>query len=128
MKKAEFLKQENVPQFIKDLVEKAPDDAEIECIAMSAGKKEPTAQKGECFSCNDCGSTCNEDGINIGPYIEVLFTQLKEIADMADCKGKIKVEDVDLVKSILDTMESSKDNMADYLNDQKRLRSGKAAV
>lgn len=46
MKKMEFLKQENVPQFIKDIVALAPDDAEVNL--MSLGLPVPGAEKVDC--------------------------------------------------------------------------------
>lgn len=39
MKKADFLKQENVPEFIKEIVRNAPDDAEVNLMEMKVGRK-----------------------------------------------------------------------------------------
>lgn len=125
MKKAEFLKQENVPQFLKDLVEKAPDDAEVEVVRMGIPVPEEEGEEEEGCSCDSCQDQ-NEDGINIAPYVEILFTHLKEVADLADCKGRIKPEDVDIIRSILNNVESTGDEMRDYLAYQKRKKEGNA--
>lgn len=123
MKKAEFLKQENVPQFIKDLVAKAPDDTEITMHSIEVGKPEPTAKEDGCKKgCEHCegSSVPYEDGINIGPYIEIMYRHLTEIADLADCNGRIRVTDADIAISVLDSLEACKDTMADYLRTQKK--------
>lgn len=114
MKKSEFMKQENVPQFIKDLIDDAPDDAEINFKQVELSEKDVPPTKKPLDRCKHCQER-NDGGINLGPHIEALYTQLKELADLADCEGRIKQEDAYTAKGILDLMDSSVDCFDDYL-------------
>lgn len=115
MKKAEFLKNENVPQFIKDLLADAPDDAEIgmEVVGIKGGKKS-TASKQDGVKCEGCEEEY-KDGIAIAPHIVSLATQLENMSDIADCKGRIRKEDIPAVRSMRAIMVSTLDVLEDLL-------------
>lgn len=122
MTKAEILKDENIPQFIKEIIANAPEDADIEICAVKSDRK-PTAKEDgrKCDSCNKK----NEGGISVGPYIESLFTQLKELADMADCEGNLNEKDVELAISLVSLLDSSLDCLDEYLTSERNRREKK---
>lgn len=62
MTKSEFLAQENVPEFIKEIVASIPDDADVDIEGFKLGR--PPKKEG----CS-CGRV-HEDGVDISPYIE----------------------------------------------------------
>lgn len=98
MKKAEFLKQENVPEFIKQIVRNALDDVEISMGKIGVHTHSPKKE-------NDCGDCCGkcekyEDGIDISDHVENIADQLITIIDSCDCEGKIK-GDYDSVRKTL---------------------------
>lgn len=97
MTKAEFLKQENVPQFIKDLVSVAPDDAQIEMDVTGVRKGEN--KKSSC-NCEGCG-TCYEDGLDISDHMESIADQLVTIIDNCDDQGNLKNDPKALQQTVI---------------------------
>ncbi|MDD2960056.1 MAG: hypothetical protein PHR92_16355 [Lachnospiraceae bacterium] len=112
MNKTEFLNQEGVPQFLKDLLEGLPENAEVDVLGMEIGRK-PTAKK-EGHKCEGCKEEY-KDGILIAPHIESLYTQLQSMGEIADCKGRIRQEDVAAVEGIRAMMEATLDAMDEFL-------------
>lgn len=113
MKKAEFLTQENVPQFIKDLVALAPDDAEVDF--MSLGLPVPGAKPADhSCECNDCKGEY-EEGINIFAYLDSLGSSLTELMEMTDCKGNISKKDVDKAAGYVDVMSGTISQLFKFL-------------
>lgn len=74
MKKADFLKQENVPEFIKEIVRNAPDDAEVDIMEMKVGRKP------EGSGC--CCDRENEDGVDISAYLEGIAERAAALVDV----------------------------------------------
>ena len=71
MTKSEFLAQENVPEFIKEIVASIPDDAEVNVMGMSVEK--PQRKKESC-SCD----RVYEDGVDISPYLEDVYKRQRQ--------------------------------------------------
>lgn len=67
MTKSEFLAQENVPEFIKEIVASIPDDAEVNVMRMSMEK--PQRNKENC----NCDRVY-EDGVDISLTLKVSRT------------------------------------------------------
>lgn len=88
MTKSEFLAQENVPEFIKEIVASIPDDAEVNVMGMSMEK--PQRNKENC-NCN----RVYEDGVDISPYLEGIADPLESLVDLTDCKGRISRSNLD---------------------------------
>lgn len=88
MTKSEFLAQENVPEFIKEIVASIPDDAEVDVMRMSMEK--PQRNKENC----NCDRVY-EDGVDISPYIEGIADPLESLVDLTDCKGRISRSNLD---------------------------------
>ena len=88
MTKSEFLAQENVPEFIKEIVASIPDDAEVNVMGMSVEKPQ---RKKEICSCD----RVYEDGVDISPYIEGIADPLESLVDLTDCKGRISRSNLD---------------------------------
>ena len=91
MTKSEFLAQENVPDFIKEVVSRVvsslPSDVDVEIEELKLGKP----QKKESCSCD----RVHEDGVDISPYLEGIADRLVSLVDLTDCKGHILRSDLD---------------------------------
>lgn len=91
MTKSEFLAQENVPDFIKEVVSRfvssLPSDVDVEIEELKLGKP----QKKESCSCD----RVHEDGVDISPYLEGIADRLVSLVDLTDCKGHILRSDLD---------------------------------
>lgn len=87
MTKSEFLAQENVPEFIKEIVASIPDDADVDIEGFKLGR--PPKKEG----CS-CGRV-HEDGVGISPYIEGIADPLESLVDLTDCKGRISRSNLD---------------------------------
>lgn len=91
MTKSEFLAQENVPDFIKEIVSRVvsslPSDVDVEIEELKLGKP----QKKESCSCD----RVHEDGVDISPYLEGIADRLVSLVDLTDCKGHILRSDLD---------------------------------
>lgn len=88
MTKSEFLAQENVSEFIKEIVASIPDDAEVNVMRMSMEK--PQRNKENC----NCDRVY-EDGVDISPYLEGIADPLESLVDLTDCKGRISRSNLD---------------------------------
>lgn len=115
MKKADFLKQENVPQFIKDLVANAPDDAEIGFHAIDLSTKKESCKCDEEGGSCDC--KCKEvvDGINISGYLDTIGNNLVSIMDLTDKEGNVEKSDAKIIASRLDVIEATVDRLKDFV-------------
>lgn len=102
MKKSEFMKQENVPQFIKDLIADIPDDAVVDIGSFRLGNKpKESSSKRE---------TCDEvykGGIMVAPIIDNLISSIDTLLDLTDCQGSIRKEDIDRVKAVAFAIQGS---------------------
>lgn len=87
MTKSEFLAQENVPEFIKEIVASIPYDADVEIEGFKLGR--PPKKEG----CS-CGRV-HEDGVDISPYIKGIADPLESLVDLTDCKGRISRSNLD---------------------------------
>lgn len=91
MTKSEFLAQENVPDFIKEVVSRVvsslPSDVDVEIEELKLSKP----QKKESCSCD----RVHEDGVDISPYLEGIADRLVSLVDLTDCKGHILRSDLD---------------------------------
>lgn len=87
MTKSEFLAQENVPEFIKEIVASIPDDADVEIEGFKLGR--PPKKEG--CSCD----RVYEDGVDISPYLEGIADRLVSLVDLTDCKGRISRSTLD---------------------------------
>lgn len=126
MKKFEFMKLENAPQFIKDLIDDLPDDVEIGFKSLNLSNetlnKQSDKQPDKCENCQ----RKNADGVNIGPQIETIYTMLNELSDLADCEGRVSLEDAGIIRCITDLMEESLDYIHTYMNIKKDKKGKKA--
>lgn len=87
MTKSEFLAQENVPEFIKEIVASIPDDADVDIEGFKLGR--PPKKEG--CSCD----RVYEDGVDISPYLEGIADRLESLVDFTDCKGRISRSNLD---------------------------------
>lgn len=87
MTKSEFLAQENVPEFIKEIVASIPDDADVEIESFKLGKP----RKKESCSCD----RVHEDGVDISAYVEGIGDRVVALIELSDCKGRISRSDLD---------------------------------
>ena len=87
MTKSEFLAQENVPEFIKEIVASIPDDADVDIEGFKLGR--PPKKEG--CSCD----RVYEDGVDISPYLEGIADRLVSLVNLTDCKGHIARNDLD---------------------------------
>lgn len=115
MKKADFLKQENVPEFIKEIVRNAPDDAEVNVMGMRIPKA-PTAEKG--CSCGECKK--NEDGVSVGAYIESLADTFCNMVDLCDDDGKVARSDIPVLTGYIDVVSGTLDRFFNFLDAEQK--------
>lgn len=102
MKKSEFMKQENVPQLIKDLVASIPDDAVVNIGSIHLDG-EPKENGCKCDTCDEV----YKDGIAAAPVIDNLVSSVTTLLDLTDCQGNVRKEDTDRVKSIAFAIQGS---------------------
>jgi hypothetical protein len=102
MKKSEFMKQENVPQFIKDLIENIPDDAVVNLGSLHIGSK---PKEGGC-KCDTCDEVY-KDGVMVAPIIDNLVSSMETLLDLTDCQGNIRKDDTDRVKAVAFAIQGS---------------------
>lgn len=108
MTKSEFLAQENVPEFIKEIVASIPDDAEVNVMGMSIEK--PQRKKESC-SCD----RVYEDGVDISPYLEGIADRLVSLVDLTDCKGRISRSDLDKAMGQVDIISGTVSQLYNFL-------------
>lgn len=117
MTKAEFLKQENVPEFIKEIVASIPDDAEVNVMGMSMEK--PRQNKEKC-SCD----RVYEDGVDISPYLEGIADRLVSLVDLTDCKGCIARKDLDKAVGQVDVISGTVSQFYNFLANEPKESKG----
>ena len=113
MTKAEFLKQENVPKFIKEIVASIPDDASVDIMKMNAEKSQPEKK-----SCN-CDQL-HEDGVDISPYLEGIADRLVSLVDLTDCKGRIARNDLDKAVGQVDVISGTVSQFYNFLANEPK--------
>lgn len=113
MTKSEFLAQENVPEFIKEIVASIPDDAEVNVMGMSIEK--PQRKKENC-SCD----RVYEDGVDISPYLEGIADRLVSLVDLTDCKGHILKSDLDKAIGHVDVISGTVSQLYNFLANEPK--------
>lgn len=108
MTKSEFLAQENVPEFIKEIVSSIPDDAEVNVMGMSMEK--PQRNKENC----NCDRVY-EDGVDISAYLEGIADRLVSLVDLTDCKGRISRSDLDKAMGQVDIISGTVSQLYNFL-------------
>lgn len=119
MTKSEFLAQENVPDFIKEIVSRVvsslPSDVDVEIEELKLGKP----QKKESCSCD----RVHEDGVDIFPYLEGIADRLVSLVDLTDCKGHILRSDLDKAMGHVDVISGTVSQLYNFLaNEPKEVR------
>lgn len=112
MKKSEFLAQENVPEFIKEIVRNAPDDAEVNLMEMKVGRKP------EGSGC--CCDHENEDGVDISAYLEGIADRAIALIDLTDCKGRVARCDLDKVLGQVDVLSGTVEQLYNFLANEPK--------
>lgn len=113
MTKSEFLAQENVPEFIKEIVASIPDDAEVNVMGMSIEK--PQRKKESC-SCD----RVYEDGVDISTYLEGIADRLVSLVDLTDCKGHILRSDLDKAIGHVDVISGTVSQLYNFLANEPK--------
>lgn len=91
MKKEEFLKQENIPQFIKDLVANAPGNPDIHMATLKVdGSKEGGCS---CNGCDRCKAVSDPDSIDLYSYLFDLDAVCSDLANLTDDYVCLKRDD-----------------------------------
>lgn len=107
MTKSEFLAQENVPEFIKEIVASIPDDADVDIEGFKLGR--PPKKEG----CS-CGRV-HEDGVDISSYIEGIAAPLESLVDLTDCKGRISRSNLDKAIGHVDVISGVMSQLYNFL-------------
>lgn len=116
MTKSEFLAQENVPDFIKEIVSRVvsslPSDVDVEIEELKLGKP----QKKESCSCD----RVHEDGVDISPYLEGIADRLVSLVDLTDCKGHILRSDLDKAMGHVDVISGTVSQLYNFLANEPK--------
>lgn len=116
MTKSEFLAQENVPDFIKEVVFRVvsslPSDVDVEIEELKLGKP----QKKESCSCD----RVHEDGVDISPYLEGIADRLVSLVDLTDCKGHILRSDLDKAMGYVDIISVTVSQLYNFLANEPK--------
>lgn len=116
MTKSEFLAQENVPDFIKEVVSRVvsslPSDVDVEIEELKLGKP----QKKESCSCD----RVHEDGVDISPYLEGIADRLVSLVDLTDCKGHILISDLDKAMGHVDVISGTVSQLYNFLANEPK--------
>lgn len=112
MTKSEFLAQENVPDFIKEVVSSLPSDVDVEIEELKLGKP----QKKESCSCD----RVHEDGVDISPYLEGIADRLVSLVDLTDCKGHILRSDLDKAMGHVDIISVTVSQLYNFLANEPK--------
>lgn len=113
MTKSEFLAQENVPEFIKEIVASIPDDAEVNVMRMSMEKPQRNKENCNC----DC---VYEDGVDISPYLEGIADRLVSLVNLTDCKGHIARNDLDKAVGYVDVISGTVSQFYNFLANEPK--------
>lgn len=116
MTKSEFLAQENVPDFIKEVVSRVvsslPSDVDVEIEELKLVKP----QKKESCSCD----RVHEDGVDISPYLEGIADRLVSLVDLTDCKGHILRSDLDKAMGHVDVISGTVSQLYNFLANEPK--------
>lgn len=116
MTKSEFLAQENVPDFIKEVVSRVvsslPSDVDVEIEELKLGKP----QKKESCSCD----RVHEDGVDISPYLEGIADRLVSLVDLTDCKGHILRSDLDKAMGHVNIISGTVNRLYSFLANEPK--------
>lgn len=116
MTKSEFLAQENVPDFIKEIVSRVvsslPSDVDVEIEELKLGKP----QKKESCSCD----RVHEDGVDISSYLEGIADRLVSLVDLTDCKGHILRSDLDKAMGHVDVISGTVSQLYNFLANEPK--------
>lgn len=117
MKKAEFMKQENVPLFIKHLLRNTPEDAEINFSSLHIrhGENDDSDDEAESCSCNDDSLKSYPDGLDITSYLDSIVHVSEYLINVTDDKCRIAREDVDCVLGYVDVLSGTVSQLFNYL-------------
>lgn len=110
MTKAEILKDKNIPQFIKEIVANAPEDADIEICAVKSDRK-PTAKEDSC----KCEDVSYPDGVDISAYMSSIGDTACSLLDMTDSKARLRKEDVAKALGYVDCISGTVSQLYNYL-------------
>lgn len=117
MTKSEFLAQENVPDFIKEVVSRVvsslPSDVDVEIEELKLGKP----QKKESCSCD----RVHEDGVDISPYLEGIADRLVSLIELSDCKGRISRSDLDKAMGHVDVISGTVSQLYNFLANEPKV-------
>lgn len=129
MKKAEFMKQENVPQFIKDMIKSVPDDADIgfSSLCIKHGKNDDSDDEAESCGCESC--SCDDDslksypdGLDITSYLDTIVHVSEYLINVTDGKCRVAREDVDCVLGYVDVLSGTVSQLFNYLSSYQEAR------
>lgn len=112
MTKSEFLAQENVPEFIKEIVASIPDDADVEIEGFKLGR--PPKKEG----CS-CGRV-HEDGVDISAYVEGIGDRMVALIELSDCKGRISRSDLDKAMGHVDVISGTVSQLYNFLANEPK--------
>lgn len=112
MTKSEFLAQENVPEFIKEIVASIPDDADVD---IEGFKLDRPPKKEDC-SCD----RVYEDGVDISPYLEGIADRLVSLVNLTDCKGHIARNDLDKAVGQVDVISGTVSQFYNFLANEPK--------
>lgn len=112
MTKSEFLAQENVPEFIKEIVSSLPGDADVEIESFKFGK--PPKKEG--CSCD----RIYEDGVDISAYVEGIGDRVVSLIELLDCKGRISRSDLDKVIGHVDVISGTVSQLYNFLANEPK--------
>lgn len=107
MIKSEFLAQENVPEFIKEIVSSLPGDADVEIESFKLSK--PPKKEG--CSCD----RIYKDGVDISAYVEGIGDRVVSLIELTDCKGRISRSDLDKAMGHVDVISGTVSQLYNFL-------------
>lgn len=116
MTKSEFLAQENVPDFIKEVVSRVvsslPSDVDVEIEELKLDKP----QKKESCSCD----RVHEDGVDISAYVEGIGDRVVALIELSDCKGRISRSDLDKAMGHVDVISGTVSQLYNFLANEPK--------
>lgn len=117
MTKAEILKDKNVPQIIKDIIAKVPEDAEIEVQAIRMGGKPETHKEGcSCEGCGGCKEVSYPDGLDLFPYFSSIGDMACSLMDITDNQGRLNKEDIKKALGYVDCISGTVSQLYNFLS------------
>lgn len=112
MTKSEFLAQENVPEFIKEIVSSLPGDADVEIESFKLGK--PPKKEG--CSCD----RIYKDRVDISAYVEGIGDRVVSLIELTDCKGRISRSDLDKAMGHVDVISGTVSQLYNFLANEPK--------